>query len=265
MSVGDFIACLPGFYYYSTRYEWMFERIIHVLKYWLVFGILLSMLAGHDVRLHVPALLVVWLAFLNVYEIFCRQNDEESVVHEMLPVHRTWRAGVSEAVFVGCKILTGIVLLAVAAFLRGLSSALVLAGFLCGLSLCFLLHNRLKEAYRPVTHYLLYLSKGMVFLTVCFGCLDRPGLWTYLVFVLGFSFSYLPNYCLRKCGGRTRESLGPETIGLLRHLLVQPIVYKNVVLIGLLLRDVRLLAVIVWIDMLTLIEFGLRKRKERFV
>ena len=250
---------LPGQYYYATRYRYPFERIIHVLKYWVPHALALALLSRGACLAQAPAMFIAWCALMNLYDVFSRENDIMSVRNERLPVHRAWRYDGPQPRFFLFKAAASFILLLLIAALEGPRPAALLLCLLAGLCFVFFVHNRLPERCRPITHYLLYLGKGMLFITVCGAGLTGVVLRNYGLFAAGFALSYVPNYVARKTGGKRRDDLAPREIGLIRHVLLQPIFFKNLLLAGLALTEVSMLAILLLIDGLTAIEFVFRK------
>lgn len=246
-------ACLPGAYYYSTRYARTNERVLHILKYWGAYVLLLAVL-GVDMRTYGAVLFLTWLAFMATYDVICRENDVWSVRDELYPCRREWSCDVSPALFFWIRVVWFCGLLVCLALSAGASVYPSLYLALIVVAIIGAVHNRLREPWRPLTHAILYLAKGGVLMVAVLSAMDVGVIHRYILYTLLFNLSYFPSYTVRKVFGLSRQALRPAQIGLFRTLLLQPIVIKTIVLAGLALWDIRFLYLLVWVDVLTLIE-----------
>ena len=253
-----FFACLPSVYYLSSQYDTTHNRIIFVLKFWGPYLLLVHFLnreALIDNRL--PLLLVLPLVY-TIYDYFRYENDTVSVRFEKTPEKRTWNYDPPRNLFVSVKLIT-LFVMNTAFFLLFPSVMPHLATLQAAIIITFGLHNRLHEKLRFITYFILYCIKGLVFGIFVFDHL-APGQRTlYLAFCIVYSFTYLPRYmCLKLFDDLTQTKL---KAGLNKLLIVQPIVFKNVFLLGMASWYRPVLWILIFIDILTVLEYYLDRRR----
>lgn len=205
---------LPGYYYYATRYTRPHRRVAHLLKYWLSFPLALYA-SGHPVEfpLFLLQYLLAWLIFQNIYDVFCRLNDECSTGGEQNPTRRSlpgiprWRHYLVAKTLLTLAFGSGLSLLIPAAEMASVTA------LICITSIAFHLHNHLPDYYRPLTYFALYTCKGLLCATMMEDFPQGISV-SYWAFVLLFSASYLPTYILKKQGSTSRKA--------------RPIYFKNV-------------------------------------
>ncbi|MBA4386547.1 MAG: hypothetical protein C0404_01120 [Verrucomicrobia bacterium] len=249
------LRCLPGVYYYATRYRRAFERAAHILKYWMTYAVLLYLISRDDMLHQSVPCIVAWLAFMNIYDIFARENDTFAAKLEAHPTARTWPGRQGMAGFAVTKALFTAILLAAMYALSGPTACMSLAGLLLAVACIFAIHNRTASMLRIPTFFSLYISKGLVFLVVCHASLTTLSIYEYLVFVLLFNLSYLPAYATQKLTGRSSHELTVRRLGLIRYLTILPLAYKNLLLCAGAFFYHNFLMVLLWINVLTALEW----------
>lgn len=251
---------MPGADYYLSRYAHPFERVAHLLKYWLPHALLLTLLAGTAAVPRFPALLAAWTAFLSLYDLFSRHNDECSAKRETAPVAREHAPQPRPVVYAAVK--TGMALCAVclmAALHPRPLTALWTILLLSAVSAVFAVHNRLPAGRRVPTYCLLYLSKGVLPLVAVWDLLGPAERTLYWLYTAGFNMSYAPQYALKKRRrAQAHRSGAAARTG--QTFLLRPILLKNLFLAALSLADRRLLWVLIWIDLVTLAEYAAGRR-----
>ena len=243
---------VPGVYYYTSRYRYYFERIIHLFKFWGTYALVFLLTSAVPLEPECAALAL--LAWMAVYDIGCRQNDTIAASEE----HGTERHGGEVAIGSLRFILIRVVWAAAVSlclFLLNFRAGVLMMGVLLLLGGVFLLHNRLAPRNRTGTFYLLYLLKGAV-LPAAAATSAPPAL--YMAFCVLFAMTYVPKYALSK-----RAATGGAAEAVRNRRSLQPIIGKNVTFIVLSLFDIRFVPVLIWVDLTTATELAFRRNAKR--
>lgn len=250
------LLCFPGVYYYTTRYQHSFERVLHILKYWVIYPVLLWTISALASWPCSASIIIAWLAFVNVYDIFARENDELAAVREKHPTKRQWHGKLNMRAFSAIKIVTTIMLLSAICLLNELPVCLTVTTILMLVSVVFAIHNRANRLLRMFTFLALYLTKGLLFLPFFISTMTSAAVLEYLIFVFMFNISYLPSYITQKVCNLSSAELTVSRLGLFRFTLILPFFYKNALLLAASLVYPRYLAVLLLINCLTALEWA---------
>lgn len=253
MTMSKLLACLPTVYYLSTRYNYAHKRIIFLLKYWgsyIVLALLFDVILVLEESLN---LCLSFLIFNNLYDYFCYENDNYLVNSEKDAVRRMWNSSVSFAQFLTIKVLLGLALNALLYASATERDFLYVCAVQVALILVFAIHNRIRVPIRPITFFLLYLLKGLVFGVLFLDALGNKELLVYFAFTFVYSMSYMPKYMFRKLK-RTPTDTIAEAGGIAKYVIMQPIFYKNLFLLLFACYYVNAIWVLLYIDTLTGIE-----------
>ncbi len=248
-------AFLPGVYYYVSRYAYPHQRIIHILKVWMLYPLLLVLFNALPLA-RWPAVLLAWLAFLNLYDVFCQENDVKATHREKAP---TFRVGKIARLSITWRIVSQILIMCGYVMLSSWASAVLMAALLLITSTLFYTHNRLPEKVRFITYYNLYLTKGLLFYCAVDGAMTDEQSFQYILFCFLFNAAYLPKYLVRKKYGWMEEQVFTKFLGV-RKLSILPLFYKNIALLGLSLLHSAFGLLLIWVDLWTGVEAWLNKR-----
>lgn len=249
----EMLGGLPGVYYYLSRYEFAYERWLHILKFWGAYY-LLSLLVVPECSVRVHLLLFLsWMAFLNIYDYFSRENDELSVSKEKSGILRDTELKPTARVNILMK-LSILVVLECAILLIDIRAAISTSVLLGATGVIFAVHNRIDLVWRPLSHLLLYVCKGSLFISVLMHEIGASSIVPLWALTAVLSISYTPCYLLRKWADagviKVNRAKGCRRLG----SLARPIYFKNMFLLALCGRFPALLGVLVWIDLFTLAE-----------
>ncbi len=241
---------LPFYYYLDSRYEDNYSRFSYIVKYFGTYLLLVSLLIGIPDLQQITSIALIFLSFYNTYEFFIYWND---IID--LPEHRTAKFLFKKEKFYLIKLIWFIalkfslwLLLDQDQFYNCLILETVLA-------LVFVIHNTIY-VFKPLTFYLLYFLKGFIFFIPF--VFDEVEIQYYFWYVILFNLSYIPRYMVRKFAFLHR---GNKT--LYKRFFYQAIIYKNL-LVGVLgLFNPLFFIVLIYIDVLTVLEFIIRKVKEK--
>ena len=245
-------SSVPGTYYYATRYEYHFERMAHLLKFWGTYILAFAFMADGAVDLtRIALLLIAWLA---IYDIKSRQNDAVAASETSGAERLKQRPLESSLSFFVPRVAFSVGAVALLVALNP-AAGLYSAGLLVVLIICFSLHNLLAPRRRGISFYVLYLLKGALPLAA----IPEAGVSTlYFTFCVLFAATYLPKYVLLK--HETDEAAAERIKG---KLILQPIVGKNLTLLLLSALDLRFLYVLVWVNVITAVEMVCRRLAAR--
>lgn len=256
MIISKLLACLPAVYYVSTRYNSTYKRVIFLLKYWGPYILLLLFFNVNYILEESTILLLSFLIFNNLYDYFCYENENFSVNSETNAIRRGWNMNVTFVQFITIKALMAF-LLNVILYTSARGNEFFYVFMVQGaLIIVFVIHNRVRVTIRPMSFFFLYVLKGLVFGMVLLDEFANDELFIYLAFVVFYSMSYIPKYTLKKLAGVSIDEVRKSGfIGIIEYVVIQPIFYKNLFLLLFSLLYVNGLFLIIYINILTGIEF----------
>ncbi len=250
------IFYFPAQYYLESRYKKKYKAVLYLLKYHGFFAGYLWLVSQYS-ALMIFSTAAIFLLFYNVYDFFCFQNDqgEPSISYGVdLPVHRQTKVVVVKKGFIYLKLIYFVIILSTLIYLD-LSIAIASLILIGSLSVIFLTHNSVANTYKGFTLFGLYMTKAFIFLIPFLGTLSSESLKLCVIIFSIFNFSYVPKYVFRKI--YFFKKIAPE---LYKKSFMKPIILKNIMLIPLILVDVKVLYLLVYINILTMLEYVLDKR-----
>jgi hypothetical protein len=256
-----FLSCLPGYYYYKTRYAFTHQGVLHVLKYWGVHLFLLVLLAG-DLSLEQGLLLFSgWLSFQSAYDLFCRENDQRANMEGQGAELRTCPGVMNWPQFRQIKLIMAVGSAGLGFAWAESQDALNVSLLIIGMSVVFFIHNRLPAPVRGVSLYALYLSKSLLFYVVFQSVLSDAACHRYGLFAFLFNASYLPQFLYRKIARVSRVQL--DEWSWQKRSFLMPLLFKCLVLAGLMVVDSAFMMVLMLTVLLTAVEFLLTQAMSR--
>lgn len=238
--VNQLIKSSPFYYYLSTRYTYSYERIFFLIKYLGFYVVLLWALAVPITGEYIVITAIVLLLFYNLYDFFCYQNDNLDI-----PEYRKENiiSIDGKSFFIGKGIYLVLFNLLLFMFFDWQIWIHTVLLQLC-LIVVFWIHNNVGYPFKLGSFISLYFLKIGIFV-VGMNAEMLQILPDFLVISVAFNFSYLPKYYVRKSNSSISK----------RGLLIQPIFWKNLILVLLLPFKLVVLVPLIFTDLVTLIEF----------
>jgi hypothetical protein len=235
----------PGVYYYTSRYNHNYERIAHLFKFWGTYYLVLWLTAKDTI--HFEYSILVFIAWLAIYDIGCKQNDILADAEKNGTRRKKCDSDKSILGFITPRIIWTAICIIILGLLNVTAGMCALI-LIIALSGVFTIHNSISPNNRGLTFFLLYLMKGIVPLFSVAATLPPSPI--YFVFCLLFSLAYLPKYIFLK-----RSVTPQETEAIKNNLLLQPILWKNLLLAVLSVINIPFIFVMIWVDLITALEF----------
>lgn len=236
----NFIKSFPFYYYLSSRYSYSFERIFFLIKYFGFYFILLFVLGFTPDVYYLTITVFVLLLFYNIYDYFCYLNDSEDV-----PEYRKGNAiDVDYAEFKKLKGLYLLLFNSVFLILFGINLGVWCLALQFCLIAVFWMHNTFSFPVKTITFISLYFLKVAIFVVGLTVYTQSP-LLEFVFLSMVFNLSYLPKYFFRKSSIEIK----------LNKVLIQPVIWKNLVLIPFVFVKYELSIVLIFVNILTLLEY----------
>ncbi len=236
----------PGVYYYSTRYDNLYKPFAHILKFWGSYLLTIQLTIPGQINFYY--LLPSFIAYLAIYDIGCFQNDTKASFEDKGTTRNKVSYYDNSLAFFTSSFLWALLCLLIV-FIMNIHVGLIVTSMFILLYTIFWLHNSLEPRQRILTFYLLYLIKGLVVLTAVVASLNIIPVM-YLIFCILFPLTYLPKYIHSKY----KHSIN-KNINHFKKIILQPIIWKNIILVVLSMLNTHFLFVLIWMDLITLVEF----------
>jgi hypothetical protein len=227
------------------------------MRFWGPYLLLIFLLRRSVLNEAWPLLFISYLLFYNIYDYLSYENDTYSILREVKAEKRVWKYDVDSNGFLTIKILVQLFLNVSVLIFYDIHVFLPLCIWEAAVAAVFFIHNRLREDFRFISFFLLYMLKSLVFGAVALRFFNRSELYSYIVFSILFSCAHLPKYmCLKLGKDHDYETL---KIRVNKYLFIQPITCKNILLLiaGIFLENMHW--IVLYVDSVTLIELLFRK------
>ena len=189
---------VPGYYYFSSRFNSFFSAFIYFIKYWFSYLIVFVVLSDStyiSLDKQVLSVLVSLLLFYSIYDVLCYLNDYVSIVNEGN------NGVVRDSSITKFEPYNWFRLFICSLFLFILYETVNSSDFylitisLFTLIFIFLIHNKISAQYRVYSFYILYFLKPLI---IGGWLISTTTPYLLVIFSALYAFCYLPNYAKRK-------------------------------------------------------------------
>lgn len=246
---------IPGYYYFSSRFDSFFSALIYFVKYWLSYLTVFFALSDSTYITfdkQVLSVVVSLVMFYAIYDVLCYRNDHLSIENE-------GNSGIARDSY-GLKfdpnhwlraVICGFSLFILYETVNSSDFFLMTISMFI-LIISFLIHNKIQAHFRVYSFYMLYFLKPII---VGGWLLSSTTPYLLVIFSALYASCYIPNYAKRKLNnGEVKEYLNS-----INPILTSGIFLKSIIGFIFLLYDINFFWFLLIQISATLLEILLKK------